>query len=214
MVTLISSAYNADMTDTGKKDWKTGEAIKKPKVMLMYNKYMGGVDANDQLLKYSHFNRRSIKWWKKIFFRLLNICIVNAYVLLKEHCKSIGTLYKKTQTDFRVAVIKKLVSENMNDAQNNSITEDYERLTGRHFPSNISVPYVKGTVLQRACRVYCPAEREFHRRRVAGKRKREGNRSVYECKTCNVTLCIDNCFEIYHSNKNFVDVYIQRFLSN
>ena len=216
VVTLISSTYNGDLTDTGKKDRKPGESIQKPKVMLMYNKYMGGVDANDQLLKYSHFNRRTIKWWKKVFFRMLNICMVNAFILWKEHCKKFGTPYKKSQTDFRVSVIKKLTSKNMNDsALNNSVTEDYERLSGRHFLSKIPVPdYVKGTVIQRACRVCCPAEREFHRRRGAGKRKREGKRSTYECKTCQVTLCIDNCFEIYHSNKNFVDIYIERFLSD
>ena len=27
--------------------------------MIKYNKNMGGVDANDQLLKYSHFSKRT-----------------------------------------------------------------------------------------------------------------------------------------------------------
>ena len=45
---------------------------------------MGGVDCNDQLLKYSAFNRRTLKWWKKVFFRLLNVAMVNSYVL---HCE-------------------------------------------------------------------------------------------------------------------------------
>ena len=46
--------------------------------------YMGCVDCNDQLLKYSAFNHRTLKWWKKVFFRLLNVAMVNAYVL---HCE-------------------------------------------------------------------------------------------------------------------------------
>ena len=45
---------------------------------------MGGVDCNDQLLKYSVFNRRTLKWWKKVFFRLLNVAMVNSYML---HCE-------------------------------------------------------------------------------------------------------------------------------
>ena len=43
------------------------EPILKPEVMNKYIKYMGGVDLNDQLAKYSAFNRRSCKWWKKWF---------------------------------------------------------------------------------------------------------------------------------------------------
>ena len=47
-------------------------------------KYMG-VDANDQLLKYSQFSKRTVKWWK-VFFRILNVCMV----LFKEYKKSKG----------------------------------------------------------------------------------------------------------------------------
>ena len=55
------------------------EVVEKPHMMMQYNKYMGGVDANDQLLKYLLFSRRTLKWWKKVFFSLLNICMVNLY---------------------------------------------------------------------------------------------------------------------------------------
>ena len=77
-VTLMARVYNSKNTDTGKKHFQTKETIQKPLVMMKYNKCMGGVDANDQLLKYSHFSKQRIKWWKKAFFRMLNICMVNA----------------------------------------------------------------------------------------------------------------------------------------
>ena len=73
-------------------------------MMIQYNKYMSGVDANDQLLKYSHFSRRTLKWWKKVFFRLLNICMVNSYILYKEWLGSNDKQYNKT-------VISKLTDE-------------------------------------------------------------------------------------------------------
>ena len=66
-VTLMSTVYNSKNTDTGKKHFQTKETIQKPLIMIKYNKYMGGVDANDQLLKYSHFSKRTIKWLKKVF---------------------------------------------------------------------------------------------------------------------------------------------------
>ena len=27
--------------------------------------------------------------------------------------------------------------------------------------------------------------------------------SKWKCETCNITLCIDNCFRIYHQDKNY-----------
>ena len=50
-VTLISTAYNAQPVLTGKLHWKTKESIEHPKVIYMYNNYMGGVDCIDQLMK-------------------------------------------------------------------------------------------------------------------------------------------------------------------
>ena len=72
------------MIDTGKKDWKTKEITKKPEIVHTYNKHMGGVDNNDQLMQYSAFSRQTLKWWKKVLFRLLNLAMVNSFILYKE----------------------------------------------------------------------------------------------------------------------------------
>ena len=90
VVTLLPSVYNTKLVDSGRKDWKTKAIVTKPLVMMKYNKYMGGVDANDQLLQYSAFSKRTIKWWKKVFFRMLNICMVNSFILFKEFKKKQG----------------------------------------------------------------------------------------------------------------------------
>lgn len=82
-VLLLSTVYNSGKVDTGITHFIIKEVIKKSRVMIQYNKYMGGVDANDQLVKYSHFSRRTLKWSKKVFFRLLNNCMVNSYISYK-----------------------------------------------------------------------------------------------------------------------------------
>ena len=82
-VLLLSTVYNSGKVDTGITHFIIKEVIKKSRVMIQYNKYMGGVDANDQLVKYSHFSRRTLKWWKKVFFRLLNNRMFNSYILYK-----------------------------------------------------------------------------------------------------------------------------------
>jgi len=52
---------------------------------------MGVVDCNDQLLKYSAICRRTVKWWKKVFSRLLNLSVVNSYILYREWMQTKGT---------------------------------------------------------------------------------------------------------------------------
>ena len=104
VVTFLSTLHNANLQPSGKVDRVTGEPVEKPEVMLEYNKYMGGVDINDQLLQYAPFARRSNKWWKKVLFRLLNVSMVNAYVLYSEWKPHM------MQIDFRVQVIKQLIS--------------------------------------------------------------------------------------------------------
>ena len=170
IVTFLSTVYNADLVDTPRVHHETGEPIQKPLVMTKYNKYMGGVDANDQLLKYSHFSKRTIKWWKKVFFRLLNVCMVNAYILYREHKIKHNTPIKFSHTDFRLSVIRQLVNlsvspDRVRNNLNNTTAEDYERLTGRHFLSKIPVPENhKKKSLQRVCKVCSTAEIEFRRR--------------------------------------------------
>ena len=49
-----------------------------------YNKYMLGVDKLDQLVSYYSFPHKSLKWWRKVFFWLVEVAVVNSYVIYKE----------------------------------------------------------------------------------------------------------------------------------
>jgi hypothetical protein len=53
----------------------------KPSAVLDYNKYKTGVDRLDQMLSYYSFERKTIKWWKKFFFHLFDLVVVNAHIL-------------------------------------------------------------------------------------------------------------------------------------
>ena len=54
------------------------EETRKPVVIERYNEFMGGVDLADQLLLYYGFSHRTLKWWWRAFFHLLEVAIVNA----------------------------------------------------------------------------------------------------------------------------------------
>ena len=108
VVTFLTSEHNLDLIPTGKTNYRNKEPITKPEVMHMYNKFMGGVDRNDQLSKYSAFNHCSLKWWKKVFFRILNLCMVNAFILYNEWCAIQGKP-KLKQLKFHRNVINQIV---------------------------------------------------------------------------------------------------------
>lgn len=56
---------------------------RKPELITSYNQLMNGVDRNNQLLTYYSINVKSMKWWKKVFWRLLELSIVNMYQIMK-----------------------------------------------------------------------------------------------------------------------------------
>ena len=45
---------------------------------------MGGVDTHDMLRQVYGVNRKSMKWWHRIFFGVFDVAIVNAFVLYVE----------------------------------------------------------------------------------------------------------------------------------
>lgn len=51
----------------------------KPATYVSYNSSKTGVDKQDQMASYYPFSRKTIKWWKKLFFWLFQIGVVNAY---------------------------------------------------------------------------------------------------------------------------------------
>ena len=52
--------------------------------MVDYNQYMLGVDKMDQLVSYYSFLHKSMKWWKKVFFWIVEVVVVNSYIIYKE----------------------------------------------------------------------------------------------------------------------------------
>ena len=57
------------------------EEVRKPDVVEEYNRFMGGVDRSDQLLSYYGFSHRTVKWWRRAMFHLLDKAVVNAFTI-------------------------------------------------------------------------------------------------------------------------------------
>ncbi len=55
--------------------------VKMPFPIAEYNKYMGGVDLSDQFCSNIETEKKTFKWWKKLFFHIMDVCVVNAWII-------------------------------------------------------------------------------------------------------------------------------------
>ncbi|KAJ8959573.1 hypothetical protein NQ314_006222 [Rhamnusium bicolor] len=80
MISTVPS-HKVELQVTGSKN-KKGEDILKPPAVMAYNKAKKVVDVSDQMSSYYTCPRKSIKWYKKLFFEvLLGTCVVNFWVI-------------------------------------------------------------------------------------------------------------------------------------
>ncbi|GFR29996.1 piggyBac transposable element-derived protein 4 [Trichonephila clavata] len=79
----------------------------KPKIVADYNKHMGYVDLGDRMASTYTFARRTRKWTKKLFFSLIDIAVLNAFLLLK----SCQTSSKFSLKEFRMNLITSLIGK-------------------------------------------------------------------------------------------------------
>jgi hypothetical protein len=75
--------HEATNVNTGRKDRKTEMEIKKPYGVVPYNKFIKGIDREDQYLSYYSFLRKTVKWSKKVVLYLLNCVLCNAFFVYR-----------------------------------------------------------------------------------------------------------------------------------
>ena len=63
---------------------RSGQVKLKPVVIDDYNQHMLGVDKLDQFASYYSFLHKSVKWWRKVFFWMLEVAVINAYIIYKK----------------------------------------------------------------------------------------------------------------------------------
>ena len=159
---------------------------------MAYNKKKIGVNKSDQMMSYYAFPRKSVKWWKKLFFRLFDLALVNAHVLYKKQ-----TTVKYCMDKFIQKVAEGLVAEMGKDTTIQSSQDTGGRLLGRHhFPYRIPASGKKKGWAQRLFKVCSDRGNQ-----ESGKSARQYT-TVY-CKKYEVGLCIGDCFESYHSRTNY-----------
>ncbi|XP_046142326.1 piggyBac transposable element-derived protein 4-like [Osmia bicornis bicornis] len=186
-VYMLSSFHSEEFVET-KRHYRTREMIMQPKCVFDYNKLMGAVDKTDMVISTIHSERKALKWYKKYFFHLIDICIWNAYCLYK-----LKTGKQISMASFHLELIRQLLSRYQSDSKNTIANKSGKtnplRLAENHFPSLYTIENPRGKNQMRVC--------------VVCSRNDKRRRSRYQCEICNVGLCVTPCFKKYHTQLSY-----------
>ncbi|XP_050680468.1 piggyBac transposable element-derived protein 4-like isoform X2 [Leptidea sinapis] len=188
LVSMISTFHNLQI---GTSD-KYNRLTYKPSIVLDYNKTMGGIDRKDQFLFAQPIERlRNKIWFKKLFRRLYNSALFNCFVifsgvhqnishrkfrtvlaeelLLRHRHIDLTTEYRLFSVRARSAQVTSKVRSNLRHRTQSRPTVD-----SNHFPIRTGSKYT-------VC-CMCPKK----------------SRTIWKCEECDVNLCIEDCFKLYH----------------
>lgn len=204
LVYMLSTMHSGVEVWTGKRNYKDNTPIYKPEVIVDYTNKMGGVDMSDQLMNYYNFLRKSIKWWRKLFIHLVNMVIMNAFILNKKygHKKLSHVGYREYLAEYLLKDGNPQIYVQEMRIENDSVSN---RLEGRHFPERIPTKEGKNKTLPLACKVCFVGKAQSKSHNIPSKRKM----CTYRCNTCKLPMCITPCFQIYHEHEDYQSVLIK-----
>jgi Transposase IS4 len=105
-----------------------------PTAVADYNQHKSGVDTIDQLHASYSIGRKSKKWWPRLVWWLIDMCIINAYSLY-QHKQQVQI----TQLEFRQQLMQQLVEQHGQKRSNvgrPSSTPHKQQQQG-HWPEHI-----------------------------------------------------------------------------
>jgi len=151
----------------------------KPHIVERYNQHVGYVDSSDCMANSYSMSQRTFKWTTKLFFHLLDLTVLNSWILLS----SCGAKY--THRDFRLLLLRNLIEE-----AGKSQDCPTPRLVGR--PSAAATNVLR---LESRHNKHWSAKSSTHLQCRLCFSHDQRKRIVYNCAKCDVCLCVVPCFE-------------------
>lgn len=190
VVTMLTTKHKIsrnEMTEKASK-WPNKPPVLKPDAVLDYTKHMGGVDRADHVISSYQFMRRTKKWYRKLFFWLLEVSTINSYILYKS-LQEDNNRPPMSHKQFRLRLVEDLVRDYVQQTRNFARRRpgrpqtDIQRLNGK---LHVMGKAPKGSFRCHVCT-----------------KKKVRKETVYFCKTCDEKpyLHPETCFEVYHTQK-------------
>ncbi|KAJ8936868.1 hypothetical protein NQ314_012132 [Rhamnusium bicolor] len=176
-VLYISTEHDNEMVKDRnyKRDTK-----KKPKPIVEFQKYIPGIDLQEQMMSYYPFSRKTIGWYKKLGFHVIHMMVFNAFLLYIKYSGKKMPFY-----DFRLSIVEDLLPA---DHALSTAPKKPPKLTLlEHFPTKC-LKNEQGRAMRRRCKS-CWS-------------KNIRKDTQYLCTTCpgSPGLCLEPCFKEYHAH--------------
>lgn len=191
LITTVHSAVTYRKQVKSKQNPEHVREVDKPCAIQSYSQHMGGIDRADKAMTYYMVLHRTCKWWKKVFFYLLEVCFCNSLIIWRaSHEKRINA------EQFRLRVI-----HGMLHGYNRPVTRTVGRpivdrdrpdrlIGGDHYLGKNPQKLPNGKPSRPDC-VVC------------SDRKKKRHQTEYICKKCNKAMCPLPCFERWYSLLNY-----------
>lgn len=152
-----------------------------PNIIDDYNKYAHAVDKNNQMTYNYRYPHKSVKWWLPVFFHLLQISMLNSYVIFKENVR-VKTIY----SEYYESVIKSLLGE----GKRKKFKEEVKVKDSQHYMKH-DIQYIFSPNFD--------IKKHKQMRCVNCKNKK----TIWRCSRCldgKAYLCIPDCYNFFHNN--------------
>lgn len=155
-------------------------------------------------MSYNCFVQRSLKWYRKLFIHLVNMLLLNSYIMFKKYAQE-----KMSNESFRESIVEALLEDGVQNCNwtlpplVSNKKEDCSRITERHFPGYI--PCALGAKRLRPSRpcYICTNLPQINGVKICRKW------TSYWCTDCKKALCIDYCFKVYHTVNDYKTAALQ-----
>ena len=160
-----------------------------PLAVLLYNRFMGGVDNGDQLRGYYECRKRSRKFYKYVYHFLFDVTITNSFILLRHFGRSVRMSLK----EFRLKLASQLIGDYCSRCRPCRRPSAIRSLPLRHFPIKVNADN--------------SAKRRRGRCAQCSSTKHARVDSSWYCRECDVWLChtgdtATDCFLLWHTHIN------------
>lgn len=204
LVSTFSGTYPITKVKRFFKSENCKKEIDRPDIVSTYNMHMGGVDLQDSLLGLYPIKLKSRKWYMRIFCHMIDVVIVNAWLLSRKINKQLNKNENIPLLEFKTKLAENLCL----------MGKIKEKKRGRPSTSGASTPTHSPTLStpKRRCLEPRPTENikfdnighwPIHtENRERCKKLNCKGKSRTMCEKCGLHLCLNNtnnCFKSFHT---------------
>ena len=203
LISSFSSAHPLSTCSRYDKKQKQKVEITYPEIVKRHNEFMGGVDLIDSLVSLYRIHIRSHKFYHKIIYHLLDVSVINCWLLYRRDCESAQVPLKDVLPlqHFKLSIANSLVSAEK-VPQNQQVN-----LSSYSVEHRQAVKKTRGhnTKPLPAIRVRMDGLHHwpnFHINQQRCKLPGCKFKTRWECTKCKLSLCLSsdrNCFIAFHN---------------